>query len=119
MPTREDRKPDATRKIDNYRLRYINDAFPLLSFTYAFMAGGEHTLYCDFSADYLDAYLGRARGEHVQRFKARLAQFEELAGRGADGKRLFVVHATPDDWRELMDCVLIELQGSREPEPIW
>lgn len=74
----------AVRPLSDYRLRFINPRYPVLSLLYAVMAGGENTLYCDYTDDFVAQYLagapaattaalGKALGEvYAERQKMRV-----------------------------------------------
>lgn len=121
MPTTEQsKKPDTERTLANYRLHYINQQFPLLSFIYAVMAGGEHTLYCDRTDEFVAAYFeGSDDRSYVQEFFSIMGRFEALAHEGSNPERTKVVHATPDDWDQILDLLKNEMRNSRGPAPIW
>jgi hypothetical protein len=48
------------RPLSDYKLHFKNPQYPLLSLIYAVFAGGEHTLYCDFTPEFVGAYLGES-----------------------------------------------------------
>jgi hypothetical protein len=56
------RRLHAVRDLYNYKIHYNNPRFPLLSLAYAMYAGGEHTLYCDFTEDFIYEYLLKPLG---------------------------------------------------------
>jgi hypothetical protein len=45
------------RPLSDYRLNFANGRYPVLSMIYAIYAGGENTFYCDYSGDFVQAYL--------------------------------------------------------------
>ena len=45
------------RPLSEYKLRFINHQYPVLSLLYAVMAGGENALYCDYTNDFVKQYL--------------------------------------------------------------
>lgn len=47
----------AVRPLSEYKLRFINHQYPVLSLLYAVMAGGENALYCDYTGDFVAQYL--------------------------------------------------------------
>jgi hypothetical protein len=48
---------EQVRPLSDYKLRFINHQYPLLSMMYAMFAGGENTLYCDHTDDFVAQYL--------------------------------------------------------------
>jgi hypothetical protein len=113
------RKPSTARSIANYRLHYINEKFPLLSMLYAVVAGGEHTIYCDYTGPFVSAYFGRSNAQYLQDFAARMALFELETQPDANGVRQLVVHAEPGDWDEILRCLKVELTSVKLPDPAW
>jgi len=119
-PENPPRKPSMARSLANYRLQYVNDDFPILSLIYAVMAGGEHTLYCDYTEDFVKAYQGRAQHlDHMKKFNSRMSLFVETSGGIKPEDRKQIVHANRDDWKVILECLLEELDGKKVPEPKW
>jgi hypothetical protein len=114
-------KPRAERFLSDYRMHYQNPTFPLLSFMYAVLAGGEHTIYCDFTADFAKEYLFKPFGgsydkcpPHVRQFVDQLVKLD-VASKG----RSVVVHATCADWEVFVKCLHLELTTNEGPTPAW
>ena len=113
--------PSMERSLANYRLRFINRDFPLLSFIYAVMSGGEHTIYCDYTADYVNAYFEGVKDKpYIQEFFKLLGEFEKMTDGGPPAaKRTKIVHALPADWDQILNLLKQEMSAVRGPEPKW
>jgi hypothetical protein len=123
---------DIVRPLADYRLNFINSRYPLLSFFYAIFAGGESTLYCDHSVDYLQAYLvdsvapedrpkAEAQAEQVRSILSRLA-VERDAQRSIPPAKQSILHPTSGEWDDLLALLKIELQQPDPvppPPPLW
>lgn len=109
------RAPEMERKLSDYRLHYKNKDFPLLSFMYALLAGGEHALYCDYYKEFQDAYFeGSLDKQYVKDFYALMLEYY------SDSKgQTLVVQSTPDDIDRVLDMLRIELNANFGPEPKW
>ena len=115
MPRVDPKPPRNERKLSDYKTQYANKDFPLLSFIYAIMAGGEHTLYCDHTGEYVTKYLGSAADEgYMQTFFKLMGPFEEMTE-----NRAKIVHATDDDWDKILDLLKYEMKKTTGPEPKW
>lgn len=109
------------RHLSDYPTHFQNSTFPLLSFMYAVLAGGEHTIYCDHTAEFMAEYLLKPFGgtyhtapTHVRRFIDQLAKLE-----AASQGRTVVSHAGPADWDVFLDCLKTELNYREGPQPAW
>lgn len=112
--------PRTKRFIEDYRLQYINKDFPLLSFIYAVMAGGEAPLYCDYTEKFVNEYLYKhfpdpgKRPAYFNQFVELLAQYDKLT---EDRKKQ--VTADDKDWTIFLDCLKQELLVQPRPEAFW
>jgi hypothetical protein len=129
-------KFDELRPLTNYRLHYVNKDFPILSFVFGVLAGGEYTLYCDHTEDYAKAYLGydvkRALrlepGQDPETLQDRSFRinkerrdvlFSVLARLEADRPK--APFPTPEEWDRVMKVLGDELKSAGElmPSPVW
>lgn len=117
----EERPPRKERRLSDYRMSYLSDEYPLLAFLYAIYAGGEHTIYCDYSVEYFNKYCvepfekqGLPVPDYIRRVGARLGEFEA----GTKG-RTRIVHADAQDWDEFLSCLKLEMAAKTGPDPIW
>jgi hypothetical protein len=117
------------RPLEKYKLNYVNPDFPILSFTFAVMAGGEDVFYCDHTAAYAKRYLGYDFATKKQDPAYRLpsarreALFSVLGRLDAERERdpLSSPYPTREEWKLVMDQLLEELAdpNAPRPEPLW
>jgi len=126
MPKPENHPPRMERYITDYRLQYVNPQYPLLSFMYAVLAGGEAALYCDHTGAFVKAYLtdhfpdADKRPAHIKRFFSLLAEFDRLTEPDkVTGKRTRQVTAEAQDWTIFLECLKEELIAQPVPEAFW
>jgi len=110
LPAADNARLKQLRRLSNYKLSYINPKFPVLSFLYAVYAGGENTLYCDFTDEYVKAYLTGPSGQLVARVFAELEpdRFREPPPR-----------PSPAQLQRIWEALYIELVQDGMPEPFW
>lgn len=99
------------RDLGNYKTLYYNPDFPVLSFLYAIYAGGEHTLYCDFTEEYVARYLTGPNGKDAAAILGELEnhRFEEPPPK-----------PTTDQWTQILAILFKELTANPDmPEPFW
>lgn len=99
------------RPLSCYRLNYVNERYPLLSFLYAIYAGGEHALYCDHPADFAQAYLTGPGGAEAMAVFARLMpRYERQEPDIQPGSK---------EWDDIMPLLRAELEQEDPPLPMW
>jgi hypothetical protein len=112
------------RPLQKYTLRFVNPEYPILSFLYAVTAGGEYTLYCDYTEDYVKEYLGydvlTNRQDPGYRIsdQQRAALFEVLARLDGDRYKDPPPYPNRDEWRKVMEQLLEELDEPKAPRPM-
>ena len=125
LNTKDQATIDRVRPLYDYRLSFINGRYPLLSFIYAIYAGGESTLYCDHSLDYLNAYLveSASPADHAQA-KIKAAGIKEILARVAtereverekDPRDQVIPRLNSNDWDRLLVILKQELE---QPDPV-
>jgi hypothetical protein len=117
------------RPLSDYRLQYVNGRYPLLSLLYAVYAGGEHTLYCDHTDDFMRAYIVDSvppseRPQAEERLKAISAllerlEKERLVQRTLPPAEQTLIEPTQEEWRLLGHALGQELQQADPPAPMW
>jgi hypothetical protein len=114
------------RPLSKYKLHYANPEFPVLSFLYAVLAGGEFTLYCDHTSDYLAKYLGYEKDHKFSRAhrlpEANYAKLKTLFLRWESGRhKVPPAYVTPEEWKVVLEVLYDELAtaGKHLPMPLW
>jgi hypothetical protein len=98
------------RPLRHYKLHFMNERYPILSFLYAVLAGGEHTLYCDHTEDYVKAYL---TGPHREEMRAILYRYEQFREKNPP------IVPPAEDWDEILAVLKKELTDQGVPLPLW
>jgi hypothetical protein len=108
---------DEMRGLANYGLNYKNPNYPVLSFLYAVFAGGEHTLYCDHTKEFVKAYLTSPRlvGARRRKLMKVLAYLERH--RYDD----YPPYPSAEQWDDVLAVLRGELfpETSAAPVPVW
>ncbi|HEX9621164.1 MAG TPA: hypothetical protein VF989_13565 [Polyangiaceae bacterium] len=113
----DQKKMNEMRGLMNYRLHYRNRNYPVLSFLYAIFAGGEHTLYCDHTEDYVAEYLTSPRltGARRKRLMKVLAYLEKHR------YDEYPPYPSSQDWDDVLELLKAELypETAMAPHPVW
>jgi hypothetical protein len=125
---------EAIRPLADYRLHYVNFRYPMLSMLYAVFAGGENTLYCDHTPDFVESYFVDPNApqdvQDAQRAKAQRlglavgptvtppgleAERQNQRERTADSQDVIV--ASSAQWDAILAILKEELQQADETTP--
>jgi hypothetical protein len=117
-----DQKPRTERYLSDYPLSFRSEKYPLLAFLYAIYAGGEHTIYCDFSEEFHEKYLEEpftSKGLPVPDYINRVYDHLEKVFEGATQGRTKTVHADAMDWDLFLAALKVEMTYKDGPTPAW